>query len=155
MEDVGVAVALLKKFCLDERGDFQTTNFEKAMRLYQDIRIKRSGEVLDFSKALGAMQASRSRSRGDKHVSEVEHMLKGEVLMYGTLPVMMPGADHDYKDDVQAVTEERICKVSAEEAKDAYEAIFGVKEELMLPYKCKVTPEDAYEAWMTLMGGCA
>jgi hypothetical protein len=75
------------------------------MKHYQDIRIKRSSQILDFSKSLGNMQASRAGK--NEQVRAFEDMLQGEVLMYGTLPIMMPGADHDYKEDIRRATEKR------------------------------------------------
>jgi hypothetical protein len=75
------------------------------MKHYQDIHIKRSSQILDFSKSLGNMQASRAGK--NEQVRAFEDMLKGEVLMYGTLLIMMPGADHDYKEDIRRATEKR------------------------------------------------
>ena len=138
-------------FCLDDEGRFDTTNFEKAMKIYQDVRIERSAEILNFSKSLGSMQASRSHESRDGKVEAVEMLLKVEVLMYGTLPVMMPGADHDYKNDVRLATEEPHETISDEEAKAALESLFGLDQPP--PPRCGVTPQEAYDAWMTLMTG--
>ena len=121
------------------------------MTFYQNIRIRRSGEILDFSRALGAMQASRSKKR-DRKVEEVEHMLRGEVLMYGTLPCMMNGADHDYKDDVRASSVQH--DVSEDDARLAFETLYGLNEPLS-EKRCGVSSDEAYEAMMLLMnGGC-
>lgn len=89
LEDAGVAVALLKMYCMTD-GKFDPTNFSEAMALYQQIRTKRSSQILEISKRLGEMQASRSGVGKDNQ----DEVLKGEVLMYGTLPVMSTGADH-------------------------------------------------------------
>ena len=128
MEDAGVAVALLKVFCLDKDKKFDPTNFEKAMKLYQDVRIKRSSQILNFSKSLGKMQSNRATHASDE-ANIADNILKGEVLMYGTLPVMMPGAGHDYKDDVKRATQEtKMLEVSSEEAIEALGYILGFEE---------------------------
>lgn len=74
--------------------------------------------------------------------------------MYGTLPIMLPGADHDYKDDIRRATEEHnIPTVTIEEAEFALDVLFGAKQP-SLASTCKVTPEEAYDAWQLLMNGC-
>ena len=126
MEDVGVCVTLLKHYCFNESTkELEFTNFGQAMTLYQKIRVKRSGEMLAFSKELGSLQASRS-GRPNDQVQEVEHIIMGDILMYGTLPLMFHGADHDYKRDADAAIDEEqgIVRVSQEEAMAAYEALF-------------------------------
>jgi len=123
-----VAVGLLKVFCTDEYGNFDpfSDKFEAAMKLYQEIRIKRSSEVLDISKGLGQMQADRSGDRGSLRIQGTEDAIKGEVLMYGTLPVMRTGADHDYKDDVKRATERHsLPDVTADAAMEALEYLLG------------------------------
>lgn len=125
LEDAGVATALLKVYCLNKDGTFDPTNFEKAMTLYQEIRIKRSSQILNFSKSLGRMQADRSCAMDDEAKLH-DNALKGEVLMYGTLPIMLPGATHDYKDDIKRVSEKvNLSQVNADEAMDALEKLLG------------------------------
>lgn len=124
-EDAGVVASLLKIYCLDENGNFDPSNFEKAMTLYQDIRVQRSSQILDFSKSLGAMQSSRARPKDDESMM-ADNVLKGEVLMYGTLPIMLPGAQHNYKDDVRQATEEMdLPQVTEEAALEALEHLLG------------------------------
>lgn len=124
LEDVAVAVALMKIHCLDDYGNLDLTNFEKAMKVYQEIRITRSSQILDFSKSLGEMQARRA---GEDTLSRSnDNVLKGEVLMYGTLPVMRPGATHDYKDDIKRATEQHhLPEVTEEAAMEAVEYLLG------------------------------
>jgi hypothetical protein len=117
------------------------------MKHYQDIRIKRSSQILNFSKSLGSMQADRSGK--NQQVKVFEDMIKGEVLMYGTLPIMMPGADHDYKEDIRRATEGReVPTVTAEEAQEALDSMFGLNQPSL-----KSRDEESYEAWMLLMNG--
>lgn len=125
LEDAGVVASLLKIYCLNEDGKFDPTNFEKAMALYQEIRIKRSSQILDFSKTLGQMQSTRARAKDDEAMM-ADNVLKGEVLMYGTLPIMLPGAGHDYKDDVKNATEELdLPQISEEAAIEALDLLLG------------------------------
>ena len=107
MEDVGVCVTLLKHYCFNEKTrQLDMTNFSKAMKLYQEIRVSRSHEILSLSKELGGLQASRA---GESHqIADTEHMIQGDILMYGTLSMLFPGADHDYKQDADdAIKEEK------------------------------------------------
>jgi len=110
LEDAGVITMLLKLFCCQEPEEpgespqLDFTHFEKVMKLYQDIRIKRALQILELSKSFGAEQHERcDRGKADND----EMFIRGEVLMYGTMPIMFTGADHDYKDDVTEATKER------------------------------------------------
>jgi hypothetical protein len=127
LEDAGVVASLLKIYCVsDDDGSFDTTYFTKAMKLYQDIRQKRSLQILEFSKSLGLLQADRSTVNYDDQAQMADHVLKGEVLMYGTLPIMMPGAVHDYKEDVQqAFTTLDLPEISQEATLEALDQLLG------------------------------
>ena len=127
LEDAGVVASLLKIYCTHpDDGSFDPTHFTKAMQLYQDIRQKRSTQIQEFSESLGRMQASRSRSAHDQERIMADHVLKGEVLMYGTLPIMLPGAEHDYKEDVQQATEDlHLPEISKEATLEALEQLLG------------------------------
>ena len=134
LEDAGVVVSLLKIYCLNEEtGEFDTTDFEKAMKLYQEIRIQRSSQILDFSKSLGVMQSRRSGT--SKAAKEADKRLKGDVLMYGTLPCMVPGAGHDYKDDiVKATTKHELPAVNVNATMEALDYLLGGGE--IVPDNC-------------------
>ncbi|CAB9500679.1 hydroxynicotinate 3-monooxygenase [Seminavis robusta] len=125
LEDAGVAVALMKIYCIDEKtGKFDPTNFEKAMRVYQEIRTVRASQILDISKALGKMQSDRAGLGIEKNAED--EILKGEVLMYGTLPVMSSGASHNYRDDIiRATSENYLPTVDVDVALEAMEYILG------------------------------
>jgi hypothetical protein len=115
----------MKHHCYDDStGELDLELFEQAMQEYQSIRIKRSAEILNFSKKLGGLQASRAGV--STQVEDIEHLLKGEVLMYGTLSVMLPGADHDYKRDIEdaIINNEGTERVSQADALAAFEALF-------------------------------
>ena len=151
MEDVGVCVTLLKHFC-DKDSDSQEldlTNFDKAMKLYETIRVKRSSEILKFSKDLGGLQAARAGTSTE--IDDMELQMKGEILMYGTLPIMFPGADHDYKQDTDVAIEDEQGRepISPEEAMAAYEALFlggdGISSKKS--YEKELTEEEALAAF--------
>jgi len=127
LEDAGVAVALLKIYCM-ENGKFDPKNFSKAMQVYQEIRTVRSGQILDISKNLGKMQSSRAGKGVEKKAQD--DVLKGEVLMHGTLPVMNSGADHDYKDDIVRATQANgLPEVDVNAALAAMEYILGKNDQ--------------------------
>mmetsp|Transcript_10544 Transcript_10544/g.20168 ORF Transcript_10544/g.20168 Transcript_10544/m.20168 type:complete len:624 (-) Transcript_10544:90-1961(-) len=137
MEDAGVAVSLLKIYCLNNEGHFDPTNFEKAMTMYQEIRMQRSSQILQFSKSLGKRQSSLPKT------NLTENVLKGEVLMYGTLPVMWPGATHDYKNDVRRVTEQvDLPPVNEEVAVEALRHHLGFEPPMASPVAWNVKPTD-------------
>uniref|UniRef100_A0A7S3L7S1 FAD-binding domain-containing protein n=1 Tax=Amphora coffeiformis TaxID=265554 RepID=A0A7S3L7S1_9STRA len=149
MEDVGVCVTLLRHYCFDEVSqELDLTNFAKAMKMYQEIRVARSSEILNFSKELGGLQAKRSGQ--SEEVEDLEHMMKGDILMYGTLPIMFPGADHDYKHDLDAaiVSDEGKVHVSSQDAQAAFDALFTGGNTVNDQHG--VTPEDALAAFEAL-----
>jgi len=101
--DVGVAASLVRIYCLDETGKFYPRKLVGHEIISRD-KDKRSSQILDISKSLGRMQADRAcKSVDQKFANDV---LKGEVLMFGTIPLLMPGSDHDYKEDVIQSTRE-------------------------------------------------
>lgn len=111
MEDVNAAVALLKHYCYDEATrSVDLSGFDRAMKLYEKIRIHRSSHLLDLSKQVGSMNAARAGKTASEIRYEREMMLKGEVLLHGTMFDMFDGADHDYKiDTIGAIqNEERL-----------------------------------------------
>jgi hypothetical protein len=63
---------------------------------------------LGSSKALGETQ----QKRADSWIYNLtrEWTIKWQVLIYGTLPIMLPGATYDYKDGVQQAIGEEEAK---------------------------------------------
>jgi 2-polyprenyl-6-methoxyphenol hydroxylase-like FAD-dependent oxidoreductase len=88
---------LLKELCLDEEGNLDLTNFGQATRIYEKLRIPRTSKVLDSSKHLGSLQDRRSHTTSQ---AIEEDMLKGEVMMNDTLPIMFTGATYNYSEEV-------------------------------------------------------
>lgn len=74
---------------------------------------------------MGGVQAAWS-GHLEEVVSDTEPMMKGDIFMYGTLPIMFHGADHDYKLDVDGAIEDEkgVLRVTDDEALAAWEALF-------------------------------
>ena len=98
IEDAGTMAWLLKKLCINFKGEFTLKKYDKAVELYEKIRIPRTSQILDCSKELGRMQELREN---ENLREELEMMMQGEIMMNGTLPIMFQGATHHYKDAVE------------------------------------------------------
>ena len=98
IEDAGTMAWLLKQMCVDYRGELNLEHYGRAVEFYEKIRIPRTGRILDCSKELGRMQELREDVNARE---ELEEMIRGELLLNGTLPVMFQGATHHYKDAVK------------------------------------------------------
>jgi len=99
IEDAGTIAFLLKKLCVDSNsGNFSMTNFRKAMTAYERLRIPRTGNVLGKSKVLGKTQQDRANGSWYNYFREWSIWI--QVKLYGTLPIMKPGAMYSYRDDV-------------------------------------------------------
>ena len=84
-------------------GSFNLRNFPQAMKLYEQIRIPRSGEILDCSKKLGVMQGRRCHA---ETVGLEDIILQGEVMLDDTVAVLFSGASHHYEEAVDAAIAE-------------------------------------------------
>jgi hypothetical protein len=104
LEDAGVLSQLLSKLCVDAgSGEFSTTNFATALRIYEQMRLPRTHEILSNSKFLGHMQQKRSVNA--KYNEVKEELIQRDVFFHETLPVMFTGAKYDYKAHVEEVLE--------------------------------------------------
>jgi hypothetical protein len=108
VEDAGTVALLIKHLCMTPEGELDYKHFESAMRIYQEIRIPRTGKILDISKKLGSLQDERATNEDAAEAREL--FIQGEVMMNGTLPELCPGATHNYKDDVMSAILEEFCK---------------------------------------------
>jgi hypothetical protein len=97
LEDAGTMAWLLKKMCVNYKGELKFEHYDRAVQLYEKIRIPRTSHILDCSKELGRMEEMREDERA---AEELEEMIKGELLMNGTLPIMFQGATHHYRESV-------------------------------------------------------
>ena len=101
LEDAGSIALLLKHFCLDTDGQFQLNDerFEKAMQVYQRLRIPHTTKVAEASKEMGHM--NQKRAENEKFGAVAEEMIQRQVFYHETLPAMFPGATNNYKDEVE------------------------------------------------------
>ena len=117
VEDAGTLVLLMKHLCME--GDrFDIDKFATATKIYERLRIPRTGKILDCSKSLGALQSERTHDHEDAELREL--FIEGEVMMNGTLPVIFPGATYNYYRDVMEVIANEHSK---QEAKDEFERL--------------------------------
>lgn len=116
MEDVGVLSLMLQHFCCAGGfGPFDPTadNLTKATELYQAMRIPRTRHVLGSSHTLGKTQQQRANSW--LYNVQREWTIRLQVALYGTLPIMKPGAMYDFANDVASHVEAAENGVSVEE----------------------------------------
>merc|ERR1712185_337747 len=102
MEDVGVLVRLLRHHCCDGGAapfDPADAKLAAAAAAYQAIRIPRVRKVLGSSHTLGKTQQLRADSW--LYNLKREWSIRLQVLAYGTLPIMKPGACYDFAEDVR------------------------------------------------------
>jgi 2-polyprenyl-6-methoxyphenol hydroxylase-like FAD-dependent oxidoreductase len=100
IEDAGTIGLLLKHYCCSSSNkenavDFSMDNFTKAMHHYQQIRRPRTHAILGSSHTLGKTQQKRAENKLYNFMREIN--IKFQVLIHGTLPIMLPGATYDYK----------------------------------------------------------
>ena len=121
LEDAGTLALLLKEFCMengtfDIQGPDSNERLQTVMTLYEQIRIPRVQQILQNSQDFGKMQQLRADSP-KYNVIQSEKMQR-QVFFHETLPVLLPGAQHDYRQDV----EQTIAKYRKEQQQRAVEA---------------------------------
>jgi len=102
MEDAGVLVHLLKKYCCagGERAFTPSTeNLTAATEQYEAMRVARTRKVLGSSHTLGKTQQRRAESW--VYNLQRELTIRLQVALHGTLPIMKPGAAYDFAEDVK------------------------------------------------------
>mmetsp|Transcript_127566 Transcript_127566/g.369303 ORF Transcript_127566/g.369303 Transcript_127566/m.369303 type:complete len:434 (-) Transcript_127566:271-1572(-) len=93
IEDAGTLCRLIQNVCCDS-GKFDETKFARATKLYQDLRLPRTAKILGSSHELGKTQQKRAESW--IYNLYREYSIKLQVLLHGTLPIMIPGSTFDY-----------------------------------------------------------
>ncbi|KAL3775033.1 hypothetical protein ACHAWO_007218 [Cyclotella atomus] len=110
MEDAGTLSLVLAHYCpllSDENSNscsLDYTKFDKAMETYEKLRVGRTKAILGSSVQLGKTQQKRAESK--LYNVYREWSIKTQVWLFGTLPVMRPGAAFNYVDRV----EELLCE---------------------------------------------
>jgi salicylate hydroxylase len=107
MEDAGSLSLILARYCPmkdDSTPDY--SQFDKAMQMYESLRVARTKLVLGSSVQLGQTQQKRAESK--LYNAYREWSIKAQVWAFGTLPVMRPGAAFDYVGKVEEVLREDV-----------------------------------------------
>jgi len=99
LEDAGTIALLLKQLCVDDKGSLNLDNLDTAMSSFEKMRIPRAAEVQKHSNALGEMQQKRAEDR--KYARKQKMLIQREVFFHQTLPIMIPGAQYDYKKEIE------------------------------------------------------
>ena len=107
LEDAGTLALLLKRFCVIPRADDndETTtalSFDRlkdASRLYNELRVPRTTEMVERGKLAGVQQQKRAENR--KYNRTREELIKREVFYNENSSHLFPGVRHDYKEAVQ------------------------------------------------------
>ena len=109
VEDAGTLAELMERLCMKD-GSFSLENIDKAMEIYEALRLPRTANVLGKSHKLGKSQQDRANSELYNLYREWD--IKFKVWLHGTLPVMLLGATYDYEkgidDHMKATAEESL-----------------------------------------------
>lgn len=118
LEDAGTLALLLKEICcmpeVNETDDgqkkqhdavtFSLARVDTALKLYNQLRVPRTKEIVDHSKTWGNMQQKRADNK--KYNAVKEEKIQRDVFFHETMPVLFHGAKHDYRSQVEQALEE-------------------------------------------------
>jgi salicylate hydroxylase len=120
LEDAGTIALLIKHFCRslgdESQSGFDWSQWHTVVRLYERIRIPHAAKVCDMSLGFGQMQQRRADSvkfdvvQGEK--------IQRQVFFHETLPCLIPGATHDYRESVRAACREVPSRLPALQEQD-------------------------------------
>jgi hypothetical protein len=100
IEDVGVISRLIQKLCKPTAvSPFNWEKLSTVTRIYEKIRLPRTGAMLEASQGLGDMQLARSIA-SPKEILKKERDIQENVRKHGTLPIMFFGARFRYDHEV-------------------------------------------------------
>lgn len=123
LEDAGTIALLLKQLCLikskDNKASISVTHLQAALKLYDQIRVPRTQEILGKGKSWGAFQ--QKRAENEKYNKVKETMIQREVFFHETTPVLLAGVKHDYKEEVmKALDEAPLLAVAEDDENDDF-----------------------------------
>jgi salicylate hydroxylase len=101
LEDAGTIALLMGQLCRNDEsslGALDWSQWNTVVHLYERIRIAQADEVCDASLSFGRMQQHRAESV--KYDVVQGEKIQREVFFHETLPCLIPGATHDYRDSV-------------------------------------------------------
>lgn len=115
LEDAGTFALLLKELCVIGEDKFSWIRLDTVLKLYNQLRVPRTSEMLDRGKLWGQMQQKRAENK--KYNQVKEEKIKRDVFYHETLLAMLPGVKHDYKEELfKALEAEPLLPVPEEEA---------------------------------------
>jgi salicylate hydroxylase len=103
IEDAGTLALLMKGMDVVSSSSssfFDTTNLDRALRIYDRLRVPRTQQILELSKEHGTMQQKRAESANRRQSRAREEQLQRNVFFHETLNDVLPGATYDYKEAV-------------------------------------------------------
>lgn len=96
-----------------KRKKFSTNNLSSALKIYNRIRVPRTQAILEHSKLWGRQQQKRSECSRYNKVKEEK--IQRDVFFHETVSDLLPGVQHNYKEDVLAAIQETPLLAVAEE----------------------------------------
>jgi len=124
LEDAGTLALLLKGMHViasvdnDNNSFFDSVSLDRALQLYDTMRVPRTRDILERSKEHGLMQQKRADSRNRRHARAREEQLQRDVFFHETLEDVLPGATYDYKQAVNQTLKEEPLGVIVESDDD-------------------------------------
>lgn len=103
LEDAGTLALLLKHLCVckagkDGKPSIVMSKLQSALKLYDKMRVPRTHDIFTKSEAWGKHQQKRAEC--EKFNKKKETLIQRDVFFHETMPVLLPGVQHDYKDEV-------------------------------------------------------
>lgn len=127
LEDAGTLALLLKKYCLitnesaeskrnnqRQANTISLTHLDTVLQLYDQMRVPRTREIMEKAKWWGKLQ--QKRAENPRYNLAKEELIQREIFYHETLPIILPGVQHDYmKDVMNALDEAPLLSVPEEE----------------------------------------
>jgi 2-polyprenyl-6-methoxyphenol hydroxylase-like FAD-dependent oxidoreductase len=102
LEDSGTLALILQNLCLDSQGIFLLDRIDTALEIYNQMRVPRTAEILENAKRMGQMQQKRADNKRGYNQAK-EELIRRDVFFHETMPVILPGATYNYREQVGKV----------------------------------------------------
>jgi len=100
LEDAGTLALLIRNYCSQPNcHQLDWTQWSTVVSRYEKVRIPRVTRISDMSLGFGDMQQRRATSL--KYDVIQEERIQREVFFHETLPCLIPGATHNYRDHIE------------------------------------------------------
>jgi 2-polyprenyl-6-methoxyphenol hydroxylase-like FAD-dependent oxidoreductase len=114
LEDAGTLSLVLKKICLDLSGNLSMLHIDEALKIYSEIRVPRTNEILNNSQGWGDVQQMRAKS--DRFNEVKEEMIRRDVFFHESIHQILPGVTYDYEEEVANILQNKPLLTVQEEA---------------------------------------